>query len=47
MFPKQNDLTSIIFIDFGLSYKNINNLFIGDYCSTLLYIPTEQIEKKL
>ncbi len=46
MFSKENDLTSIKLIDFGLSYQNFNNLLIGDYCGTLLYMAPEQIEKK-
>ena len=46
MFTKENDLTNIKLIDFGLSYQNFNNLFIGDYCGTLLYMAPEQIEKK-
>ena len=46
MFSKENDLTSIKLIDFGLSYQNFNNLLISDYCGTLLYMAPEQIEKK-
>ena len=46
MFSKENDLTSIKLIDFGLSYQNFNNLLIGDYCGTLLYMAPEEIEKK-
>ena len=47
MFSRENDLTSIKLIDFGLSAQNFNNnLLYGDYCGTLLYMAPEQIEKK-
>ena len=47
MMSKENDLTSIKIIDFGLSAQHFNYLTNNDYCGTLIYMAPEQIEKKL
>ena len=47
MISKKNDLNSIKIIDFGLSYKNFNNLINNDYSGTYIYMAPELIEKKL
>ena len=47
MISKENDLSSIKIIDFGLSAQHFNYLSNNDYCGTLLYMAPEQIEKKL
>ena len=46
MFSKENDLTSIKIIDFGLSVQNFEVLKNHDYCGTFIYMAPEQIEKK-
>ena len=46
MFSKENDLSSIKLIDFGLSAQNLYNPLIEGYAGTLLYMSPEQIEKK-
>ena len=47
MISKENDLSSIKIIDFGLSAQQFNYLSNNGYCGTLLYMAPEQIEKKL
>ena len=47
MISKENDLSSIKIIDFGLSAQHFNYLSNNDYCGTFLYMAPEQIEKKL
>jgi len=47
MISKENDLSSIKIIDFGLSAQHFNYLSKNDYCGTFLYMAPEQIEKKL
>ena len=47
MISKENDLSGIKIIDFGLSAQQFNYLSNNDYCGTLLYMAPEQIEKKL
>ena len=47
MISKENDLSSIKIIDFGLSAQQFNYLSNNEYCGTLLYMAPEQIEKKL
>ena len=46
MFSKENDLSSIKLIDFGLSEQNLYNSLLEGYAGTLLYMSPEQIEKK-
>ena len=46
MFSKENDLSSIKLIDFGLSEQNLYNPLFEGYAGTLLYMSPEQIEKK-
>ena len=46
MFSKENDLSSIKIIDFGLSLQNVDSLFNSDYCGTLIYMAPEEIERK-
>ena len=46
MFAKENDLSSIKIIDFGLSLQNVDSLFNSDYCGTLIYMAPEEIERK-
>ena len=47
MISKENDLSSIKIIDFGLSAQQFNYLSNNEYCGTFLYMAPEQIEKKL
>ena len=47
MLSKENDLSSIKIIDFGLSQQNFDNLINNDYCGTYIYMAPELIEKKL
>ena len=47
MLSKENDLSSIKIIDFGLSTQNFDKLMNSDYCGTYIYMAPEQIEKKL
>ena len=47
MISKENDLSSIKIIDFGLSVQHFNYLSHNDYCGTFIYMAPEQIEKKL
>jgi len=47
MLSKENDLSSIKVIDFGLSAQNFDKLINNDYCGTYIYMAPEQIEKKL
>jgi len=47
MLSKENDLSSIKIIDFGLSAQHFNYLTNNDYCGTFIYMAPEQIEKKL
>ena len=47
MISKENDLTSIKIIDFGLSAQHFHFLLNNDYCGTFIYMAPEQIEKKL
>ena len=47
MISKENDLSSIKIIDFGLSAQHFNYLTNNDYCGTFIYMAPEQIEKKL
>ena len=47
MISKENDLSSIKIIDFGLSAQHFNYLSNNDYCGTFIYMAPEQIEKKL
>ena len=47
MISKENDLSSIKIIDFGLSAQHFHFLLNNDYCGTLIYMAPEQIEKKL
>ena len=47
MMSKENDLTSIKIIDFGLSAQHFNYLTNNNYCGTFIYMAPEQIEKKL
>ena len=47
MFSKENDLSSIKIVDFGLSARNFDKLMNNDYCGTYIYMAPEQIEKKL
>ena len=46
MFSKENDLTSIKIIDFGLSLRNFDSLCSSDYSGTLIYMAPEEIERK-
>ena len=46
MISKENDLTSIKIIDFGLSSQHLNYISNNEYCGTFLYMAPEQIEKK-
>jgi len=46
MFARENDLSSIKIIDFGLSLQNVDSLFNSDYCGTLIYMAPEEIERK-
>ena len=46
MFSRQNDLSSIKIIDFGLSLQNFDTLCNSDYCGTLIYMAPEEIERK-
>ena len=47
MLSRENDLTSIKVIDFGLSAQNFDRLINSDYCGTYIYMAPELIEKKL
>jgi len=47
MISRENDLTSIKIIDFGLSAQHFNYLSNNEYCGTFIYMAPEQIEKKL
>ena len=47
MISRENDLSSIKIIDFGLSAQQFNYLSNNEYCGTFLYMAPEQIEKKL
>lgn len=47
MLSKENDLSSIKIVDFGLSAQNFDKLINNDYCGTYIYMAPEQIEKKL
>ena len=47
MLSRENDLSSIKIIDFGLSAQNFDKLMNNDYCGTYIYMAPEQIEKKL
>ena len=47
MISKENDLSSIKIIDFGLSAQQFNYLSNNEYCGTFIYMAPEQIEKKL
>jgi serine/threonine protein kinase len=47
MISKENDLSSIKIIDFGLSAHHFNYLSNNEYCGTFIYMAPEQIEKKL
>ena len=47
MLSKENDLSSIKIVDFGLSAQNFDKLINNDYCGTYIYMVPEQIEKKL
>ena len=47
MISKENDLSSIKIIDFGLSAQHFNYLSNNEYCGTFIYMAPEQIEKKL
>ena len=46
MFSRENDISSIKIIDFGLSLQNFDSLCNSDYCGTLIYMATEEIERK-
>ena len=46
MFARENDLSSIKIIDFGLSLQNVDSLFNSDYWGTLIYMAPEEIERK-
>ena len=46
MFSRENDLSSIKIIDFGLSLQNFDTLCNSDYCGTLIYMAPEEIERK-
>ena len=46
MFSRENDLSSIKIIDFGLSLQNFDNLCNSDYCGTLIYMAPEEIERR-
>ena len=47
MLSRENDLTSIKVIDFGLSAQNFDRLINSDYCGTYIYMAPELIQKKL
>jgi len=47
MLSKENDLSSIKIVGFGLSAQNFDKLINNDYCGTYIYMAPEQIEKKL
>ena len=47
MLSRENDLTSIKIIDFGLSAQNFDKLLNNNYCGTYIYMAPELIEKKL
>ena len=47
MLSRENDLTSIKIIDFGLSAQNFDKLLNTNYCGTYIYMAPELIEKKL
>ena len=47
MLSRENDLSSIKIIDFGLSAQHFYKLMNNDYCGTYIYMAPEQIEKKL
>ena len=47
MLSRENDLTSIKIIDFGLSAQNFDKLINNNYCGTFIYMAPELIEKKL
>ena len=47
MLSRENDLTSIKIIDFGLSTQNFDKLLNTNYCGTYIYMAPELIEKKL
>ena len=38
MFSRENDISSIKIIDFGLSLQNFDSLCNSDYCGTLIYM---------
>ena len=46
MLSRENDLTSIKVIDFGLSVQNFDSLYNSDYCGTFIYMAPEEIERK-
>ena len=46
MFSRENDLSSIKIIDFGLSLQNFDTLCNSDYCGTLIYMAPEEINRK-
>ena len=46
MFSRENDISSIKIIDFGLSLQNFDSLCNSDYCGTLIYMAPEEIERK-
>jgi len=45
MLSKENDLSRIKVLDFGLSAQNFDKLINNDYCGTYIYMAPEQIEK--
>ena len=47
MLARENDLTSIKVIDFGLSVQNFDRLINSNYCGTYINMAPELIEKKL
>ena len=46
MLSKENDLSSIKIIDFGLSLQNFDALYHSDYCGTFIYMAPEAIKRK-
>ena len=46
MFSRENDISSIKIIDFGLSLQNFDSLCLSDYSGTLIYMAPEEIERK-
>lgn len=47
MLSKNNDLSSLKLIDFGLSAARFDSYDESEYCGTLLYMAPEQIENKI